>query len=69
MGIMLVIYLYVLLLGLALWISGRQELTNQARQALPPDAVEQWYEELRARRIWGQTLILACTMIAFVYLV
>lgn len=67
MGITLIAYLYVLIFGLVLWISGQEQLTDQVRQALPPQDVEQWQEELRQRRLWGQTVVLCCAMIAVIW--
>jgi hypothetical protein len=40
LGIMLVAYLYVLIFGIMLWIAGSEPLTEQVRQALPPNEVE-----------------------------
>lgn len=69
LGIMLIAYLYVLIFGLVLWISGSEQLTDQVRQALPPQDVEQWQEELRQRRLWGQTVVLVCAMIAVILVI
>jgi hypothetical protein len=66
---MLVAYLYVLIIGIMLWIAGSETLTEQVRQSLPPNEVESWQEELRSRRLWGQTLILVCAMIAVVLVI
>lgn len=69
LGITVIAYLYVLIFGLVLWISGLEELTDQVRQALPPHDVEQWQEELRQRRLWGQTLVLCCVMVAVILVI
>ena len=69
LGITLIAYLYVLIFGLVLWISGSEQLTDQVRQALPPQDVEQWQEELRQRRLWGQTVVLVCAMIAVILVI
>ena len=69
MGIILIAYLYVLIFGLVLWISGSEQLRDQVRQALPPQDVEQWNEELRQRRLWGQTVVLCCVMIAVLVII
>ena len=66
---MLIAYLYVLIFGLVLWISGSEQLRDQVRQALPPQEVEQWQEELRQRRLWGQTVVLVCAMIAVILVI
>ncbi len=69
LGITVIAYLYVLIFGLVLWISGLEELTDQVRQALPPHDVEQWQEELKQRRLWGQTLVLCCVMVAVILVI
>lgn len=69
LGIMIIVYLYVLIFGFVLWVSGSEQLTDQVRQALPPNEVEQWHEELRQRRLWGQTLVMVCAMIAVVLVI
>ena len=69
LGITLIAYLYVLIFGLVLWISGSEQLRDQVRQALPPHEVEQWQEELRQRRLWGQTVVLCCVMIAVLVII
>ena len=69
LGIIVTAYLYVLIFGCVLWISGSEQLTDQVRQALPPQDIESWQEELRQRRLWGQTLILVCAMIAVIVVI
>lgn len=66
---MLALYAILILYGVILWISGSQQLSADVKRGLPPHEVEWWEEELRSRRLWGQTLILVSCMIAVILVI
>jgi hypothetical protein len=66
---MLALYAILICLGVLLWISGSQPLSTEVKQGLAPQDVEWWELELHNRRLWGQTLILCCVMVAVILVI
>ena len=54
--------------GLSSWVSGNTEMTADVRKNLPPEDIEQIYEELKQRRHWGQLLMVLSMFPVMIYL-
>jgi uncharacterized membrane protein len=60
--------LLTFLAGFSSWVSGNAELTADVRKNLPPEDIEQIYEELKHRRNWGLLLMVIAMFPVMIYL-
>lgn len=62
------VYFILLISGLGLIISGNQSLTQQVKTSLPPEDLENIYNELKTRKIIGQIILVKLSFILMFYL-